>query len=316
MDKQQFCYQNPHEGGQPGNIRDPFIIKTGGRYYLTASSAPFWNGPCLGIRLWSSDNLIDWTEEAMLLSRSEIPADAWYVDRLWAPEIHETGGLFYLTFNARNEETGHKHSCGIAVAEQVTGPYRLLTPERPVIVHEELYMDEQSTADDRYIANDASLYTDEDGRHFLLYSNAMGIFGWEIALPVCELIGERFNIALPSTDDWDTKIEGPAMLRRGGVYYCFYSSFTRSYEIGILTASSIKGPWTKDERNPIIVPTGDISHAGHNCVFTGPDDRYWIAYHIQRLEDPVERLAYDPVDFNREGQILSNAPTTLPQHIV
>jgi hypothetical protein len=51
--------------------------------------------------------------------------------------------------------------------------------------------------------------------------------------------------------DWDAiGIEGAYIIKRQNIYYLFYFSWTRWYEIGYATAPSITGPWTKAGNNP------------------------------------------------------------------
>ncbi|MET7339031.1 family 43 glycosylhydrolase [Nonomuraea sp. NPDC005650] len=129
----RFSWADPDRRAVPGPLRDPFVLRSSGTYYLTATPAPYWAGPVPGIPLWSSPDLRQWRPERLITERVHIPADACYRDRLWAPEIHEIDGGFYLTFNARNDATGHRHSVAVAQTDTVTGPYRVLTHERPAV---------------------------------------------------------------------------------------------------------------------------------------------------------------------------------------
>jgi hypothetical protein len=71
-------------------------------------------------------------------------------------------------------------------------------------------------------------------------------------------------------DDWDvTSTFTPNILFHDGTYYLYYTAvgpnFTQDYEeegktgIGVATASSPYGPWTKYAGNPILVPSTDTS---------------------------------------------------------
>ena len=46
----------------PGNIRDPMITRYGDRYYLVATS-PILERLQPGVRLWSSDDFVNWRFE-------------------------------------------------------------------------------------------------------------------------------------------------------------------------------------------------------------------------------------------------------------
>jgi beta-xylosidase len=147
-----FRYTNPIRSEVIGPIRDPQIINVGDMYYLTGTTSPFWPGTvCPGIKLWSSKDLLNWKFEGFLIERSKLAEDVWYRDRFWASEIHQKGGKFWLTFNCRNESEKypHVHSCGLAVAEKITGPYKVLTHEKPLL---------------EGWGNDMTLFTDDDGK--------------------------------------------------------------------------------------------------------------------------------------------------------
>ncbi len=102
------------------------------------------------MRLYSSANWKDWRDEGLMIDAAGLPDDVWYKDRFWAPEIHKIRGRYYITFNSRNEseEHEHHHACGVAVADEVTGPYKVLTHDRPLT---------------DWPSNDLTLFEDDDG---------------------------------------------------------------------------------------------------------------------------------------------------------
>jgi len=132
MDASKLSYRNPIDSPAIGSIRDCQVLVCDGRYYLTGTCPPYWQGPNPGVKLYSSDDLLDWQFERLLLARDATDPRAWYRDRFWAPELHAWEGRFYLTFNCRNDETHFPHSCGLAVADEVLGPYTVLTHDAPL----------------------------------------------------------------------------------------------------------------------------------------------------------------------------------------
>ena len=259
-----------------------------------------------GVYLWSSGDLKNWYSEGLILDQSNMETDAWYHERFWAPELRKIDGKFYLTVNCRNLSYGGKHSVCIAAADQITGPYEVLTKEEPAIREKDLPPHKE---DPVFICNDASLYS-EDGRSYLLFCIPEGIFAYEIEFPSCRLIGDVINVVRPSTDGWDTKIEGAYVMKYQDYYYCFYSSFTRSYEVGVSWSKAMEGPWEKKYDRPIMTPKDGITGCGHNSVFEGPVGKYWIAYHVETKEDPTEELAIDPLLFTKDGEVSILGPTT------
>ncbi|MCX6996445.1 MAG: family 43 glycosylhydrolase, partial [Kiritimatiellaeota bacterium] len=123
--RKSFIYQNPIVSEAiAGGIRDPSIVHWNNRYYLTGTCYPFTRGARTGVKLWSSEDLQSWKYEGFLIDASKLPEDVWYRDTFWASEIHIKSGKFWLTFNAANMSAKHphRHSCGLAVAEKITGP--------------------------------------------------------------------------------------------------------------------------------------------------------------------------------------------------
>jgi len=72
------------------NIRDPFILAKNGTYYMYASSTVDGKG---GVGVYTSKNLQDWTPRKQVMV---LPDDNWSTGRIWAPEVHEYQGKYYL----------------------------------------------------------------------------------------------------------------------------------------------------------------------------------------------------------------------------
>lgn len=305
-----FTYENPHRGPQPGTVRDPFMLRVDDTYYLTGTLRPIWSGPNPGVPLWSSTDLLTWRSHGLLLARDAVPTDAWYRDRWWAPEIHAADGWFYLTVGCRNETLRRKHGISIWRARAITGPYELLTVDRPFPPAAEQHYPEQPRVEEKYISNDASLATDEAGRHFIFWADTAGILQAEIALPSCAPLSPT-RVAVPSAaSGWDKNIEGPVVCREGEWFYLFYSGFGHAYDIGVARARTLDGPWETHPRNPLVSPRAPLTHVGHNGVFRGPDGRWWLCYFMQfDGKESLEHLAIDPLDFTADAWPTTPAPS-------
>ncbi|MBE6719786.1 MAG: hypothetical protein E7571_03890 [Ruminococcaceae bacterium] len=306
--KKELSYHNPIGTDVVRNIRDPFILLDGDTYYLTGTIPPYWNGKSEGVKLWKSSDLLHWEEVGFILHRSVANADSWYRDYWWAPEIHKKNGRFYLTVNCRNDELGVGQNPLLAVSDRIDGDYTLINADNPLFTKQKCDCGKVIIPD----GNDANLFTDSDGKTYITVCSFDGIFLYEIDLDTATLIGKPTLVVAPSEDGWDTKNEGQFIICHGGKYYCFYSSFTRSYEVGVAVASSIHGPWVKDARNPIITPIGvdGLQHSGHNSVFSDKKGQLWTAYHITMDADPdTQLLAIDRIDFDKNGNVITDAPT-------
>lgn len=312
-----FSYTNPITNGIEGGIRDAQVFFDNGKYYMTGTSAPFWEGANPGVKLYSSDDLLNWKFEKLLIDRAKLDPSVWYYDRFWAPEIHKIKQKYYLLFNSRNQSERYKHSHGtaVAVADQLTGPYRILSEKKPFTG-----------------GNDLSFFEDTNGKVYAYWNGAKVMNAAEVDMGDMSIIGKPTQIFTPDPGTWDQiGIEGPYMFKRDGIYYLMYSSWTRGYEIGYATSRSPLGPFVKYINNPVYgaqskeacqkagLPfTGDINSpfraVGHNEVFKGPDGRLWLSAHgIVDGKDPS--LVIDPIDFDPHGNIIAINPSYTTQTI-
>ncbi len=277
---------NPNKKAQPDAIRDPQILLLGDRYYMVGTSPDFWKGYNPGVRMWSSEDLVNWEPEGVMIASENIPADAWCKDRFWAPELFCYKGRYYITVTCKNEAQDTPLSLFIAEADAVTGPYRLKSLE-PFLVN----------------GIDAHLFADEDDRVWLFYGDLdihIAPFDME---KLCIQGTPRCILRRGCMGQWDSVgIEGPSLVKRNGVYYLWYSSWTRGYEMGWATAASLDGEFTKWPDNPVISGIGsELPCAGHNCAFTLKDGRDAISFHAHK-QGEAERLCIDLVTYPMESR--------------
>ncbi len=336
-----FCYTNPITRDTSLSMRDYCIIKVGNKWYCTGTSYPIWTGPNPGVRLLVSDDLINWKHHSWIIDAKKLPQDCPYNGRFWAPEIHYIKNKYWLTINSgkitpEDPKGMNTHSIWLFVADSVTGPYKLvngpLTPQ---------------------YNNDATLFEDDDGRVYL-YCSGNGLFQAEINIgegilitPIQKFLDKKS----PGNPDWlICGIEAPFVIKKDSVYFMFFSSWTRGYEIGLLKSKSPLGPWEFASREPIfgarkkdfrreLALEGGYDHlqyqdsedpyceAGHNVLFEGPDGRLWSSCHyviyekktnhyVSDLKDweKLPQLGIEPVYFNN-GMFQINHPTWTEQCI-
>ena len=349
----QFTYQNPiRDGIDPNGIRDCQVFRDGDFWYLTATAFPHWarqetkGNLNEGVPLYKSKDLNHWQFIKYVVQRPD--STAWYYRRFWAPEIQKIKGKYYATFNCSNPDHGYPGQWfGYAVADQVEGPYKVVTHDKPLAN-----------------GNDLMFYEDDDGKVYAFFNRGheFGIGFYEIDLESGKLIGKPVSCITPSQVDYETDakgnivkvpgydgrlinkvkkyygwdsigIEGAYVIKRNNIYYLFYSSWTRGYEIGYATATNIRGPWKKYENNPFYGAMskqacerngfewhGDdkspFNQVGHNEIFKGPDGRYWLSCHgITNNQHDTPMLIIDPIDFDEQGRIKANGPTYEPQTV-
>lgn len=272
-------------------IRDPMILRVGELYYMVGTCAPFWHGPNPGVKLWRSDDLVHWSFVKLLIDAAAIPDDKPYKDRFWAPEILHHRDRFYLTFNAHNEKLaplGESLRSWVAVSDAIDGDYRIC--ETPLLA-------------DR-TTNDANMFVDDDGQMYVFLTDQPRIVWLKFDPETLRTTGEPHTVICTGGEgEWDhVGIEGSFVIRRGGTYYHWYSSWTRGYEMGLAVTDDLSKPFEKLPLNPVVSSFGkecEASSCGHNSCFTLPDGGDAIAFHaagddfdeslfINRISYPVE----------------------------
>jgi len=346
-----FQYQNPIKSGIDVNgLRDCQVLKDGDYWYLTGTSYPHWSREendgnyNKGVVLYRSKDINNWEFVKYIVEDGGI--EKWYHRRFWAPEIQKIGGKYYALFNCRNDSLGYvgQHP-GYAVADNIEGPYTVVTEDKPLCS-----------------GNDLTFFEDTDGKVWAFWNRGreFGIGFAQIDLTTGTFLTEPQSaiqpakvdyaydengelLKVPGYDgrpipkvtkyhDWDAiGIEGAYVIKEKNTYYLFYSSWTRGYEIGYATAPAITGPWTKYVGNPFYGaqskeacekngfewsgdPNNPFNQVGHNEIFKGPDGRYWISCH-GIIPDEHPFLVIDPIWFDENGNILSNGPTYTLQSI-
>jgi xylan 1,4-beta-xylosidase len=292
-DYHEFRYTNPVTRDTGISMRDHYIIKVGNQWFCTGTSNPVWTGHNPGVRLLVSDDLVNWKHHSWIINAGRLPADCPYNGRFWAPEIHYIQNKYWLTVNSgkitEEDPKGMKtHSIWLFVSDSVTGPFKLvngpLTPQ---------------------YNNDATIFEDDNGQTYL-YCSGNGLFQAEIDLPTGKIIGQLqkfLDKREPGYPEWMAGgIEGPFVIKKYGIYFMFFSTWTRGYEVGLLKSGSPLGPWELVSREPFfgtrkkgyrpeLAISGGYAdlkfqdsedpycETGHNALFEGPDGKLWSSCH-------------------------------------
>lgn len=330
-----FRWKNPIMSAR---LRDPQITVVGHTYYLTGTAPPFFPslGQAPGAVIWKSNDLLHWKKIGVMIKPSR---RYWYKKLFWAAEVFPWHHRFYLTVNCPAAYTpGHPQSVCLAVGKRIGGPYKVLTERHPLTN-----------------GNDADLFEDTDGK---VYCFTAGINAVQVDLRTGRRIGRPFHILSPGgSGAWDGSspgapnvgIEGPCAYKIGPVYYVFYSSWGRGYEVGYATATNLHGPWKKYAHNPIYGAQGrgwcrqykhrytqkpgiPYCQAGGNSLFIGPNGKVSICAHAYRTHiDNVlhPHLVIDPLRYHMGwiassgghkrvwGVIFERTPVSYtPQHVL
>ncbi len=293
-----------------GNLADPCVLLVDGVWYLYGT-----HHQTRGFEVWYSEDLTTWEQGDTIWS----PTQPWQTEDsicgMWAPHVEYTGDAFYLYYTANCR-------IGVARSDSPLGPFVDLY-DHPLIGNGyggvgdgELVGEMTRDWDD--LAIDAFLLQASDGSLVIYYTGFT---------PLSTIYAQRMSdfettsdepvlLLEPEVSGWEGLVrEGAWVLERDGLFHLMYSGNiyeTLDYAIGVATASDPLGPFTRDERNPILqshVETG-IYGPGHHSVAPGAYGDQLIFYHTKVApEDGEERLVrYGPLWFDDDGKIQVEQP--------
>ncbi|WP_306597589.1 family 43 glycosylhydrolase [Labilibaculum euxinus] len=291
-----------------GYKADPDILyseKTG-KYYIYPTSDGFNNWSGYQFSVFSSDNLVDWTDEGVII---DLKKDVSWANRnAWAPCIVEKkidGQYKYFYYFTAAQKIG------VAVADNPTGPFvdsgKALIDKKP-----------KGITNGQEI--DPDVFTDpKTGKSYLYWGN-----GYMAAAELNDdmvSINEK-NTKLMNVDN--TYREGSYVIYRNGTYYFMWSEDdTRSpnYKVRYATSDSPMGKLTIPENNIVIQQDKDqeIYATGHNSAIQIPGkDEWYLVYHrftrpkgitMGRAGGFHREVCIDKLEFDADGSIKEVKPT-------
>ncbi|HEY6914305.1 MAG TPA: family 43 glycosylhydrolase, partial [Paludibacter sp.] len=291
-----------------GLYADPDVLyseKTG-KFYIYPTSDGFtgWSGTYF--KCFSSDNLVSWKDEGIIL---QLGKDVSWADRnAWAPCIVEkkiNGQYKYFYYFSAAQKVG------VAVSDNPTGPFvdlgKPLVDTRP-----------ESVKGGQVI--DQDVFTDpKTGKSYLYWGNGF-MAGAELNDDMTSIKQETLTILKPDR----TFREGTYVFYRNGVYYFMWSEDdTRSenYRVRYATSNSPLGEFTIPENNLVIAKDKEagIFGTGHNAVLQIPGkDEWYIVYHRFNYPKGINmgdaagynrEVCIDKMEFNADGSIKQVIPT-------
>lgn len=262
-------YQNPmtlDQEWEDYGIGDPYVLRYNGKYYLYCSTKD-WR---VGIKAWSSDDLVNWSYEGLV---TEEPL----TEGAYAPEVVYWNGSFYMYTSPAGK--GHY----VLQSDSPTGPFTVKTENLGLTI-------------------DGSVFIDDDAKWYFTHAESGGIMASSMSDPYTIEVGDKLNTSL---GHWT---EGSMIIKRNGRYFITYTGnhvFSKGYRVNYAVGhDSPTGLYTIPDNNPIIISTDkDFNGLGHSATVLGPDlDSYYIVYHnlIGHSAEgpPVRKLNMDRLTFN------------------
>ncbi|MHC2992354.1 hypothetical protein OB13_12375 [Pontibacter sp. HJ8] len=295
-----MSYTNPVLAG---DYADPSAVRVGDNYWATATSSEW--APLFP--LLHSRNLVDW-ETVGHVFPDKLPD--WAEAHFWAPEIAYENGRYYIYYTAKKK--GGNLCVGVASATSPTGPY---TDHGPLVCQEVGSIDGFEIRDGK---GDLYLVWKEDG-------NSRGlptpIWGQRMNEERTALTGEKFELIRNDAGTWEGGVvEGPAIIKRGDYYFMFYAGDKCcgrecAYAVGVARARSLKGPWEKHEKNPIILQNEAWKCPGHGTVVSDANGNDYFLYHAYSAKStvyPGRQGVLDKIEWGDDNwpYFENNAPST------
>ncbi|MDE6085187.1 MAG: glycoside hydrolase family 43 protein, partial [Muribaculaceae bacterium] len=230
-----------------------------------------------GFTVLTSENLTEWTPAQTDTVPNLTPGPGVFGSKgFWAPQFLVTDSCTYMFYTA-NEQIA------IAKAPAINGKYTW----------------DGTAIDDSEKNIDPFLFTDTDGRHYLYhvrFDNGNWLWVGEFDFNTGHFIEGTLTPIFRNDQEWEHTLayesapimEGPTVIKLGDIYYLFYSAnhfMSPDYAVGYATATSPRGPWTKNPANPIInrLIVGEKG-SGHGDVFTATDGTLRYVYHVHNSD--------------------------------
>lgn len=260
------------------HIRDPFVLKDGGKYYMTGTiGATTWGGRPNGFDAWVSEDLENWEGPIPIFRPGP---DFWADRQFWAAEMHVYNGAYYLFASFKSDD--HARGTQIMKADNPLGPYELMT-EFPV------------TPSD-WECLDGTLYVENGVPYMVFCHEWLQVKDGEIhAMPLTadlkEAAGEPVLLFRASEAPWNKQedenhvTDGPFMYKtqNGKLLMLWSTHGYEGYAIGYAESEGgILGPWHQ-VKDPLFKKDG-----GHGMIFEGPDGKLLLSIH-QPNNTPDER---------------------------
>ena len=254
----------PHLRDDRVPLADPFILYEKGTYYAYGTHSR------VGITVATSTDLVHWkmdqgrSKDGLALHMD----DSFGKKFFWAPEVYRVGGRYVMYYSAET------HVCA-ATADSPLGPFRQ-AEKKPILERRGI---------------DNSLFVDDDGRAWMVYVHFdKGNVVWLTEMEKDGLHAKpgTARMVLRAEKGWEmmnprcSVTEGPFIVKIDGTYVLTYSANDyrdRDYAVGVATARSLEGPWTKYAGNPILRRRFGLVGVGHHSLFKDADGKWRIVFH-------------------------------------
>ncbi|OLN89352.1 hypothetical protein CCHL11_08993 [Colletotrichum chlorophyti] len=209
--------------GQHVQAHGAGIIEENGVYYMIGEEKT--DGALFqAVNCYSSTNLIEWSFEGRLLSRTEEAGDLGPNRIIERPKVTKNDKTGKYVLHLHVDSTDYKDArVGVATGDSVCGEYEYIRSFRPF----------------DYQSRDIGIFKDDDGTGYLLTEDR------EYGTRIIKLTDDYLDVA-EVTFGWEYFAESPALVKRDGTYFIFGSHLTgwNPNDNVYSYATSLSGPWS------------------------------------------------------------------------
>ncbi len=329
----QGVHINAHGGGM--------LYHKGTYYWFGEHKSDSTSSALVGVMCYSSKNLTDWKNEGVALSVSDDPeSDITCGCVMERPKViyNKKTRKFVMWFHLELKGRGYSAArAGVAVSDSPTGPYTFISSGRVNAGKLPADWDEQDVAvfdtlnaasftkwwtpqwhdavdkglfikrdlEGGQMSRDMTLYVDEDGKAYHIYSSEENL-----TLHIAELSDDylthtgKYVRMAPAGHN-----EAPAIFKKDGTYWMITSGCTgwAPNKARMFSAPSVFGPWTQHP-NPCVGPKEELTFGGQSTFIVkveGKKDAFMFMADIWRPWHPSDaRYIWLPVQFKDGKPVL------------
>lgn len=300
------------------NLPDPFVLPSGGRYYLYSSQTGLYSPP-ISLTVSRSNSLFAWSSTRTVLSQVPSWASNGFT---WAPDVRRIRGRYVMYFDAwikkryyfQPQQSGMRQRAQCIGAATASSPGGQFHPVGgPPLVCQ---LDHHGAIDPRSFRSPSGvlyLVWKSDDNAFP-GSHLTHIFSQRLSGDGLHLVGRRYLLLTGTPNSWDSGlVEAPDLVFAKGSYWLFFSGswFNQgNYAIGLARCAGPEGPCRPTSRHPFLGSNDQGQAPGEESLFHNHAG-WWIVYSPWSLYGHTYRpVALGKIDFGAAGPYLAKISRT------
>ena len=289
---------------------DPDVLYYDGVYYLyirkVVGDAPFV--------VYTSTDMVNWTERGGIYTWQKGWSSKYH---FMSPNVFYYDGMFYLLFQAWNNDTEQSARLFYASAKSPLGPFEGCTMLHDV--HE----------------IGGHPFVDDDGKVYVTlcrFDFGSNLYIEEVAVKdgvitpkpeTCKMI--LYPQTAYEVNGRGRTVEGGVPWKHGDYYYMIYAvgSYKLHYGQSYAVSKSIYGPYEKYEYNPFLVYNAAVDGPGDAVIMPSPDGKeLYLVYHqhnaigtVSPRMTCIDRLKFVPNPDGGPDVLVTAGPSSAPQPV-